>query len=139
MKRPHDERCYMGFVNNESRYKQQKILQKTKRQWHFISSTRGVFYVSYTDLHHFDNQLCIIETKYVETFHDALKISQQCVARGSVPLDRGEAYWNVSLAKERVRDAIDAWVLCARRLGVCKDVRRLIATMMKSMQHLWIL
>lgn len=139
MKRPHDERCYLGIVDNEARYKQHKILQKTKRRRHFISLTRGVFYVSYTELHHIDNQLCIIETKYVGTFNDALKISKQCVARGSVPLDRGETYWNVSVAKERVRHAIDAWVFCARRLGVCKDVRHLIAKMMKSMQHLWIL
>lgn len=122
MKRPHDERCYMGFLDSESRYKQHKILQKTKKRWHFISSTRGIYYVSYTELHHIDNQLCIIETKYVTTFDDALKISKQCAVRGSIPLDRGDAYWNVSVAKERVRDAIDAWTLCARRLGVCKDV-----------------
>lgn len=68
----------------------------------------------------------------------ALEYAATRLALDSMPLDRGKVSWNRDTAKARTREAINWWVLCARRLGVVKDIRRKISEELLERQHLWI-
>lgn len=55
-----------------------------------------------------------------------------------VPLDRGKTPFFAPAAARLAREAINAWCICANRMGVPKDLRRLIGEMMWAERHVWI-
>ncbi len=73
---------------------------------------------------------------YFDTFDKCLDYIH---IRGlDMQFDRGKSTIFAKAAKRKTSDAISSWLMVGRRLGVVRDIRRVIGSMLWENRHLWV-
>jgi len=133
----------MGVLSREEVHQQQRIpLSGNVQKQHFYymaCSTPGLIaaaisYIGYTGP--------VYNVRLVAPTLEELSEDVQCYRRDlhptSQPLSRADSILFQSSARAFARDAIMMWCLCAKRLGVVKDVAQYIAHIVWQDRKCWI-
>lgn len=131
---PHLNRCVFKNVPFSRMSTEMSNHVKQAQICHCIVEDGKSFLVYHT---YYDQCICFIRIGF-RSLKKCLNYFRHYLDESSIPLDRGKVWWNKEEANALAREAIHWWTLCARRLGVVKDIRRKIGQELLDCQHLWI-
>lgn len=132
------ERAFVGFMPSETVRKQEAILRnELEGHWYFCyfsAGEPGKVTVSYTCLNDLGKKRKkrhrLEKFSGLHTFLDSLEIKPK-------PFDRGLCIMYADRVRSEARYAISQWSLCARRLGLVKDLRVYIARLLWDDRCAW--
>lgn len=118
------QRCYLGKLNRKEFLDEWEWMRHDKRKRYCIfNSIVGGYCVMSSD----NISKCYLypSLNTFDTMERALRYSHDSL-RAYIPLDRSESFKHRPIAVQNRQNAVYAWMMCAQRLGLLKDVRRLI-------------
>jgi len=138
-----EDSCFMGILTQNELYNQELILRsKYMKPTYFVYMlwTRpGYLFLSCAGLHANIKRVARrFNISSVQEAHDMMSDPRVVGTRTTVLLPRIKSPIFRAYARAAARDAITTWFLCAKHLGVVRDIARVIAQMVWENKESWI-
>jgi len=135
-----DDRSFLGYLTTEQAQAQEKAIVIDENALcyfcYFSDSFPGDLIMKYVAPR--APAIHWLRTSDMETARSFLNHASESYNLGLKPLDRGRSIVFKKATRQFAGDAVYAWLVYARKLGLCKDVARLIAHFMLLDYHLWL-
>lgn len=135
-------RAFVGFMPGEMVRAQEKVLRKQDgphRYFVYFSQGKpGLLTLSLPlKTESYDRKNFRYNASTWRELNEKFRGHQLMMRQRPQPMDRGKCIMFSARTKEQAKKAIDAWCLCAKRMGLVKDVATLIAKMLWQEFHVW--
>jgi hypothetical protein len=122
-----EHRCFVGFLTLEQ-------LQNVEHKLIVQNTPCAFVYMSNTELGRFVMVYCDSSTTSFRWRLKIISLEDEVIHN---PFDRGEFFYFKDATQAAAKEAIECWLLCAKRLNFYRDIRVTVAKLMWKEYFVW--